>query len=70
MHGKSYYEALTDRVAKIDKGAARYMRKHAPSTLRSFTYNGYLAGCFVWSDTPQGHDFWEDINDKLNNEDM
>ena len=66
MHGKSYYEALTDRVAKIDKGAARYMRKHAPHDLNCFCYYGELNGCFVWCDTPQGHDFWENIYDKLN----
>lgn len=65
MYGKRYYKALTDRVAKINKGAARYMRKHAPSKLKSFSYSGYLNGCFYWAETPQGHDFWEDINDKL-----
>ena len=65
MHDKSSYEALMAKVAKIDKGAARYMRKHAPNKLKSFTYDGYLSGCFYWAETPQGHDFWENINDKL-----
>ena len=65
MYGKRSYEALTDRVAKIDKGAARYMRTQAPA-LKDFVYDSDLICCFVWGDTPQGHDFWEDINDKLN----
>ena len=45
------------------------MRKRAPKELPSFTYDGELSGCFYWADTPQGRDFWEDINDKLR-EDM
>ena len=65
MHGKSYYEALTAKVSKINKGAARYMRKHAPD-LKDFVYHGKLNCCFVWDDTPQGHAFWENIYDKLN----
>ena len=69
MNDKSYYEALMAKVAKIDKGAARYMRKHAPN-LKDFVYDRELVCCFVWDDTPQGHDFWENIYDKLNGEDM
>ena len=65
MHGKSYYEALTARVSKIDKSAARYMRKHAPQELKGFSYYGELNGCFVWFETPQGHDYWENIYYKL-----
>lgn len=65
MHGRSYYEALTDRVAKINKGAARYMRTRA-HLLKSFTYDGELSGCFYWAETPQGRTYWENINDKLN----
>jgi len=68
MHGKSYYKTLTAKVAKINEGAARYMRKGAKE-LKSFSYDDKLDGCFVWDDTPQGHDFWEDIYDKLK-EDM
>lgn len=65
MYDKKFYKELTNRVAKIDKGAARYMRKHAPKELLSFTYEGALTSCFVWSDTPQGHGFWENVYDKL-----
>ena len=69
MYGKRSYEALTDRVAKIDKGAARYMRKHAPD-LKDFVYDSELVCCFYWADTPQGHDFWENIYNKLKEEEM
>ena len=24
-----------------------------------------LGGCFRWSDSPEGHNFWNDIDDKL-----
>jgi len=61
MHGKQYYLELVKKVSKINKGAARYMRKRAPKEVSSFAYYGELNGCFIWCDTPQGHDFWEDI---------
>ena len=64
MYGKSYYEALTDRVEKIDKDAAEYLRK-APNELKCFRYYGKLNCCFVWADTPQGHTYWENIYKKL-----
>ena len=65
MHGKHYYNELAAKVSKINKGAARYMRKHAPKELDSFAYFGELDGCFIWCDTPQGHDFWESIWNQL-----
>lgn len=60
MLGKNAYIELTAMVSKINKGAARYMRKHAPN-LKCFSYTDELNGCFVWYDTPQGHNFWEEI---------
>lgn len=65
MNDKSYYEALIDRVVKIDKGAAIYMREHAPDLI-GFVYDRELVCCFIWECTPQGYDFWKHINDKLN----
>lgn len=65
MNGKVYYEALTAKVFKIDKSAARYMREQAPKELRDFVYCGELNSSFIWGDTPQGHNFWENIYDKL-----
>lgn len=64
MYGKSYYEVLIDKVAKIDKDASDYLRK-APYELKCFRYHGKLNSCFVWYDTPQGHDYWENIYKKL-----
>jgi len=26
---------------------------------------GYLSRCFFWAVTPQGHDYWSDIRDKV-----
>lgn len=68
MRGKRDYKELTDKVAKIDKGAARYMREQAPA-LKDFVYDGELINCFTWNYTPQGYDYWGNIYDKLN-EDM
>lgn len=66
MHGKRDYKELTAKVSKIDKSAAKYMREQAPKELRDFVYCGELNSSFIWGDTPQGHDFWENIYDKLN----
>ena len=64
-HGKHCYYELAAKVSKINKGAARYMRKRAPKDLEVFAYSGKLMACFVWSNTPQGHGFWRDINNQL-----
>lgn len=46
------------KVAEIDESAAQWL-----------VDNGHIDGeirrMFVWGDTPQGHDYWENIDSKL-----
>jgi hypothetical protein len=61
------YLDLVDKVSAIDKDAAYYLRNGARN-LRPFQMAGYLAGVMLWYDTPQGHDYWDNINNKLEEE--
>jgi len=65
--GIKAYAELIERVAEIDVEAAAWMLFEAPKMKipEEFEYIGYLYDCFVWSDTPQGEDFWLDISNKL-----
>jgi hypothetical protein len=58
------YLELIMRVKKLDAEAAAYMKDHA-TKLEDFEYGGDLVGCFVFKKTPQGHDYWMDIRNKL-----
>lgn len=51
------YLDLVVRIDAMDKHASYYLMFEAPK-LKSFTYNGDLSCAFVWSTTPQGHDYW------------
>lgn len=53
---------LAERVRKIDPIAAMYVEK---CELYPYFSMGDLSGLFEWKKTPQGHQFWERINDKL-----
>ena len=66
MSDKTDYDGLCRRVERIDRGAADYLRNEAPS-LAGFEYDKCLSACFVWDETPQGHDFWVTISGKLGN---
>lgn len=74
MTPQEMYQELIARVAKLDADAAAYMRDKAPK-LMSFSGNhpwfcGGLGSAFVWSETPQGHEFWMILDGRLrNNED-
>jgi len=61
------YAKLIERVAEIDVEAAAWMLFEAPKMKipEEFEYIGDLYDCFVWSDTPQGEDFWCELSNKL-----
>lgn len=61
------YENLCKRVEKIDPKAAEYMRGEAKG-LKSFRGSSDLALCFIWHYTPQGNNYWSNIEKKLNRE--
>jgi hypothetical protein len=54
------YLQLISRVATININAALYLLCDAPDT-DGFNESGSLAGSFIWSKTPQGYDYWNDI---------
>lgn len=58
------YKGLIERVRRIDRQAAEYLENEAPS-LMWFLYDAKLGRCFLWCETPQGHDYWERINELL-----
>lgn len=60
------YARLIQEVAKVDRKAALWMANKLPGYNKkhpvcSFLPDGNLARCFVWEETPQGHDYWADI---------
>jgi hypothetical protein len=61
---KRDYAELCNKVEKIDEAAAHYMRTQAPN-LSWFAYDGVLLRCFVFSETPQGEDYWHRIVEEL-----
>ena len=65
--GIKAYAELIERVAEIDVDAAGWMLFEAPKMKipEEFEYIGDLYDCFVWSDTPQGEDFWCELSNKL-----
>ena len=58
-------KTIIKEVGKIDKDAARYLRGDAQK-LSSFNREGWLGSVMIWSGTPQGYQYWADLNDKLN----
>ena len=55
------FEDLCDALECLDPEAARYARecgaaKRNPTRIRS---------CFIWDETPQGYDFWSDLERRL-----
>ena len=55
------FTELVNRVSRIDPLAAEYLLMHHPNR-----EVGHLAGLMLWSETPQGHEYWSEIRDKLN----
>ena len=58
------FVTLLKEVDKIDLSAGRYMRTKARK-LGCFGEYKDLDGCFIFDDTPQGHDYWCGINREL-----
>jgi hypothetical protein len=65
MSGEDEYLELVLKVADIDPVAADYMMGSAMS-LRSFNPRPTLIQCFIWSSTPQGLEFWNNLDQRLN----
>ena len=55
------YERLIKKVAKIDEEAAKFLKEEMPK-LPGFIDCGSLGGVIHWSDTPQGHSYWQEID--------
>lgn len=67
------YDELCTAVGKVDKEAEQYMRTDIKK-LKDFDPNNnlntncpaeYLLSIFVWSETPQGHKYWSNIENQL-----
>jgi hypothetical protein len=58
------FKTLILRVEAIDKDAAQFMRTEA-SSVCNFAYSGDIDGFVFWGDTPQGHQYWWDIETAL-----
>jgi hypothetical protein len=61
---KQPFVRLLEEVDKIDLSAGRYLRTKARE-LSSFEEFGRVTGCFLWRDSPQGKDYWSNINYKV-----
>ena len=55
------YLKLVSEVMEIDAKAAKYLLNVAPQ-IDGFVSSGDLSLCFLWSNTPQGDDYWRDIH--------
>ena len=58
------YVDLIERVRLIDQEAAEFLRGGV-CRCDNVQFSGVLSGCFIWAKTPQGHRYWEDIEQKL-----
>jgi len=63
MYSKDY-EELCNRVEKIDKDAADYMRGDARN-IDCFAESDDISACFEWERTAQGWQYWKNIEDLL-----
>lgn len=61
------YVELVGKVRKIDPDAAKYLESKELRKIggSGFHYIGIISGVMVWSFTPQGHDYWQNIENKL-----
>ena len=60
---KDYVE-LVEKVRKIDKEAALFMEDEVTS-FDNVDFTSSLGSAFTWSETPQGHRYWENLRNKL-----
>ena len=62
IHDSIPYKATIKAVAALDIDAAAYML----SIMGSFPENGCkLLSLFRWSETPQGLDYWDNLNNRI-----
>lgn len=59
---KTNLQLLIERVREIDWYAAKFLEDNCSK----FEGNcDTLLECFTWENTPQCHDYWEDLSKKL-----
>ncbi len=58
------YVNLIERVREIDPEAAEYLSGPARE-LREFTPCRDIVSLFLWSDTPQGPEYWNALSNRL-----
>lgn len=44
-----------------NRAMSRYLRNYISKNIDSYEY---LLNAFTWSESPEGHEFWSDLNDK------
>ena len=60
------FSRLVRKVHKINPKAARILEDHENSlTDCNFNFSGNLKGCFIWRKSPQRHEFWQEIAERL-----
>lgn len=62
------YLDLCIRVEKLDPEAAKYMWDEAPKLDRFDGSASMISSAFVFSETPQGHEYWWSLQNRLANE--
>ncbi len=61
------YLHLVGSIIALDVGAATYMTMVAPLDANiGFGFSSELDGVFVWEDTPQGYEYWDNLYTQLN----
>lgn len=59
------YESLTAAVRLINPEAADYMAGVKPPELETGSPSWDISSAFIWAGTPQGHTFWNEIENAL-----
>lgn len=59
------YMELVRRVEKIDPVAGAFMRYLLNTEGDTLSCSDSLSECFLWYDTPQGHKYWAELEEKL-----
>lgn len=68
---ESIEEGLTERIElRMDEMMEGLTIDTALEIHKKYRKNGasFLKACFIWEWTPEGHDYWEQIDQKINQE--
>ena len=57
------HDEMIDILDHFDPEAARYVRNRFGG--ENFNRDKDLSCCFAWISTPQGHEYWSDLNMKI-----